>query len=261
METSNSTIDDIPEANPQDPWQSREAQIDPLNIPSAYKDGLNMLEHLLHDKSTIYTSKILAIIIQYKIKADDPIFLLLLCVSELEQILVNLPLVLTTFGDEMLEEMEGVFQQYFGKDADTQQRFEMANAEYMASVAKGAENIVESVSRQRFYGNVEAIARTIVPAFGALVLTFGLGVFGTLHFAKANTRALVSEGKLTPEQLQSLEWVQSKEGRQARQIAELNDGYIGKPCKQAAKDLDVRFSYGSQELESGFCVLLIEPPF
>lgn len=258
IDINKDAADDIPQA---DVWQENSEQIDPLDIPPAYQDGMNMLEHLLHDKSTVYKSKILTILFNYKIKADDPIFLLLLCISELELLLVNTPLTLTTFGNEMLEEMESLFQQYFGEDADTQQRFETANAEYLALVASGAKEVLASVANQRFYGNINAIARTIVPAFGTLVLAFGLGVFGTLHFAKANTRALVSEGKLTPEQLQLLEWAQSKEGHQAKQIIDLNAGYIGKPCKSAAKDLNVKFTYGSQELDSGFCVLLIEKPF
>lgn len=262
MDLAKQDLDGIPPANEPEPEQNSAHDAAPLNIPPAYQDGLNMLEHLLHDKSTVYTSKILTLMLQYKIKADDPIFLLLLCISELELILVNTPLTLTTFGNEMLEQMEGIFQQYFGEDADTQQRFETANAEYIALVAQGTEEIIESVANRQFYGNVSAIARTILPAFGSLLLAMGIGVFGTLHLVKADTRALVGAGKLTPEQYQSLKWAESKEGKLAKQIVDLNSAeYIGKPCQKAAQDLAVRFSYGNQELEKGFCVLLIENPF
>ena len=247
-------IDDIPGDVPEAIEQQQ------LNIPASYKDGLNMLEHLLKDKSTIYTSKILTIMLQYKIKADDPIFLLLLCTAELEQLMVNLPLSLISFGEEFLSELESLFKEYFGEDADTQQRFDLANAEYLALVAAGAEKIIDNVSERKFYGNVNAIAKTIGPALGMLVLSFGLGVFGTLHFNKLSTRALVGSGKLTVEQLEALDWAQSNEGKQLRRIGEYNSGYIGKACKEDAQALKVSLNFGNRKATKGFCVLFVDPP-
>lgn len=251
-------IEDVPGGEPED------IRIEPsderLEIPSAYRDGLNMLEHLLSGRSTVYTSEILTIMLQHKIKADDPMFLLLLCIAELELLLVDTPLSLVSFGEEFLEEMEKLFQQYFGEDADTQQRFETANAEYLASVARSAEQIVESVTQRQFYGNLSAIARTVAPAFGVVALAFGLGVFGTLHVNRLSVKTLVGEGKLTLEQYEALQWVQSSEGKQARQIMEYNAGYIGKACRQDAQNLGVTLNFGNRKATKGMCVLFVDPP-
>lgn len=232
-----------------------------LNIPLSYNDGLNMLGHLLSGRSNIYTSEILTIMLQQKIKADDPMFLLLLCIAELELLLVDTPLTLMTFGDEFMELMEGLFQQYFGDDADTQQRFDAANAEYLALVASGADKIVDSVTKKTFYGNFSAISRTIAPAFGIVAMAFGLGVFGTLYVNKLSTRSLVAEGKLSVEQLQALEWAQSKEGKKAKEIMSYNQGYIGKPCKEDAKSLGVKLNFGNKEITKGICVLFVDSPY
>lgn len=230
-----------------------------LNIPSAYKDGMNMLEHLLSGRSNIYTSEILTIMLQHNIKADDPIFLLLLCIAELELVLVDCPLTLAAFGEEFTDAMEELFQQYFGENTDVNQRFKMANAEYLASVAKASEKIVDSVSERQFYGNLSAIARTVAPAFGVVAIAFGLGVFGTLHFNRLSARALVARGELTVEQLQALEWAQSQEGQQARKIMEYNAGYIGKACREDAKNLGITLNFGNRKATKGMCVLFVDP--
>ncbi len=255
-------VDDVPGGEVKvEPSPEAEAKMaSGLEIPSAYQDGLNLLEHCLHDKNTIYTSKILTIMLTYKIKADDPIFLLLLSVSELELILVNTPMAMMAFGEEMIEELENLFQEYFGADTNVNKRLELATAEYNASVASSAQQIIDSISERRFYGNVSAIAKTVVPAFALLGLSFGLGVFGTLHVNKLSTKALIGEGKLTVEQAQLLEWAESKSGKQAKLISELNGNYIGKKCEADAQSLNVKFSFGNRELESGYCVLLIDKP-
>lgn len=261
--TNEDLWEDIPEGSVVEDDQSEEEEevIADIQIPSSYHQGMNMLEYLLHDKKSIYTSKILAMMLKFKIRADDPIFFVLLSISELELLMVQLPQSLVTFGEEFCDNLEETFQAYFGEDADTQQRFETANQEYLAAVAAGAEEIVANISKRKFYGNAGAIARTVTPAFVSLLLAFGLGVSSTLYFGKQNTRALVSQGKLTVEQLQFLEWAQSREGKQAKLIMDLNGDYIGKSCKKAAQDLGVKFSFGNQVIKDGYCVLLIENPY
>lgn len=253
--------DEIPvdQEETSDSGQKPEA-IPDIKIPPSYRQGMNMLEYLLHDKNSVYTSKILAMMLEFKIKADDPIFFVLLSISELELLMVQLPQSLVTFGEEFFDNLEETFQAYFGEEADTQQRFETANQEYLAAVASGAEKIVDKISKRKFYGNVGAIARTITPAFLSLSLAFGLGVFGTLFVAKQNTRALVSAGELSVEQLQLLEWAQSKKGKKAKLIMDLNGDYLGNPCKKAAKDLGVKFTFGNRVVKDGFCLVLIENP-
>lgn len=259
--TKDSEIPDVPDDVPGD---EEEVVIQPsderLEIPSAYRDGLNMLEHLLSGRNNIYTSEILTIMLQHKIKADDPMFLLLLCIAELELLLVDTPLSLVNYGEELLEELEKLFQEYFGENADINQRFEAANAEYLASVARSAQEIVESVTQRQFYGNVSAIARTVAPAFGVVALAFGLGVFSTLYLNRLSMRTLVGEGKLTIDQYEALKWAESSEGKQARQIMDYNAGYIGKTCREDAQSLGVTLNFGNRKATKGMCVLFVDPP-
>lgn len=230
-------------------------------LPEGFAENLDLLEYVLRDKSDVFSSKIINIMLRCHIDPNDPVFLLLLAVGELELLLLNTPANVEDVNEIYIEELSSLFQQYFGSsDTESNLRFKAAIEQEKAAIATAVSDLIAHTNRHQFFGNLTTMTKMFAPALGVIVASIALGVVGTWQYSKLTTRSLIGAGKLTPEQYADLQWASSSEGKLAKQIMELNKGYVGSTCKQDAEAMNIGLQVGNRKVKSGFCVLFVEPP-
>lgn len=230
-------------------------------IPVDYLSQMSLLDQCLAGKSDVFRSKVINIMLRSRIKANDPIFLLLLSIGELELILVDTPLTIQGYLSQFAEELGDLFAAYFGGDeATAKYRFETSIQESKTAIAEAAQELIKISKEEQFYGSFEAVIKSLAPALGILVLAIGLGAVGTIWVQNLFGRSLIPAGKLTAEQYEILKWAETDEGKLAKNIMDWNQGYVGKTCKEDAIAMNVGLNSNGRKVKSGFCVLFVEPP-
>jgi hypothetical protein len=230
-------------------------------IPVDYLSQMSLLDQCLAGKSDVFKSKVINIMLRSRIKANDPIFLLLLAVGELEFILVDTPLTIQGYLSQFGEELGDLFAAYFGGDeATAKYRFETSIQESKTAIAEAAQELIKISKEEQFYDSFEAIIKSLAPALGILVLAIGFGAVGTIWVQNLFGRSLIPAGKLTAEQYEILKWAETDEGKLAKNIMDWNQGYVGKTCKEDAIAMNVGLNSNGRKVKSGFCVLFVEPP-
>jgi hypothetical protein len=230
-------------------------------IPVDYLPQMSLLDQCLAGKSDVFRSKVINIMLRSRIKANDPIFLLLLSIGELELILVDTPLTIQGYLSQFAEELGDLFAAYFGGDeATAKYRFETSIQESKTAIAEAAQELIKISKEEQFYGSFEAVIKSLAPALGILVLAIGLGAVGTIWVQNLFGRSLIPAGKLTAEQYEILKWAETDEGKLAKNIMDWNQGYVGKTCKEDAIAMGLGLNSNGRKVKSGFCVLFVEPP-
>ena len=232
-----------------------------MELPPGYAENLSLLDQVLLGKDQIFVSKVLNLMMRCGIRPNDPVFLLMLAMGELELLLTNSPLLVEQTLLEFSESIEVLFTTYFGdSESATKKRFEAALAEQQAQVARAVTELVQHTRQEQFYGTMGALARTIAPAMLGVFVSIGVGVVGTLQYHRLVMRTLIGNGKLTPSQYSALTWAESEEGKYAKKLTEWNQGYLGKSCREDAKNMGLKLNFGSRKVTEGFCVLFVAPP-
>lgn len=248
---------------PQDSPKSISLEKPPLStddsIPAGYKPGLSLLEQVLEGKSDVFASKVINLMIQCGIEPDDPMFLMLLAMGEMELMLINTPYHMEDVSVQFGEQLGELFQQYFGaSEAEARERFKTALQEEKVEIAAAAKELIVTTKKQQFEGNLSTMAKMFAPALGVVIGCISIGVMGTLQYHKLKVGSLIGTGKLTPEQYEALQWAESEEGKLGRKIMELNKGYVGKTCKADAEAMGIKLQVGKRKVKSGFCTLFID---
>ena len=231
------------------------------SLPEGLMDNLDLMDRVLEGKTDVLASKVIQLVMKYHINPNDPIFLILLAIGELELMMVDVPLLIEQLSTEHETRLRVLFDKYFGSnDAEVEHRYQAALAVIRQQIAEAVTELIKTTRQEQFAGDIYTLGKMMLPALGAIVLSAGLGVVGTLQYHKLKTGALLGEGKLTPQQYADLQWAQSAEGRQAKEIMSYNQGYVGKTCKADAEAMGLSLNFGERKVTSGFCVLFVDPP-
>lgn len=230
-------------------------------LPEGLMENLDLMDRALEGKTDVFASKVVQLVMKLKISPNDPIFLVLLAMGELELMMVDLPMLIEELYQEHEARLRNLFSKYFGaNDSEVRQRYEVSLAGIKHEIASAVTELIRTTRNEQLKGDLLRLAKLMTPALAIVLGSVGLGVFGTLQYHQLKTDTLLGTGKLTPEQYGDLQWAQSKEGKQARKIMELNTGYVGKTCKADAEAMGLRLNFGERTVTSGFCVLFVEPP-
>ena len=262
--------EDVDEIEDSDVWEEEVPEDVPLpsvsfseseQLPEGLMDDLNPMERVLKDKTDLYASKIVQLVMQYKIQPNDPIFVVLVAMQELELMMVDVPMQIEQVCTEYESRISQMFHKHFGStESEVRERYQSALAGIKQDIAAAAKELIIDTREEQFTGDLLTLGKMAAPTLALLLGAIGLGVLGTLQYHQLKTQTLLGSGKLTPEQYSAMEWALSSEGKQAREIMKYNAGYVGKTCKQDAEAMGLRLQFGERIVTSGFCLLFVEPP-
>ena len=231
------------------------------SMPEGLMDNLDMMDRVLEGKTDVFASKIIQLVMKYHISPNDPVFLILLAMGELELMMVDVPMLIQELSLEHESRLKALFDRYFGSnDAEVERRYNVALTEIQAQIAEAVKELLKSTRQEQLGVDIYTLGKMTLPAMGLLIGAFGFGIAATLQYNKLKTESLFSAGKLSPERYAALQWAESPEGRQAKDIMDFNRGYIGKSCKEDAISKGITLNFGDREVVEGFCLLFIEPP-
>jgi hypothetical protein len=205
----------------------------------------SLLDTALSGKSEEFKRKVLDLVVKTGTQADDPMFLLLLSTGRLEVLLEETPLALEQLFNGWTKKIHNSFDLVDQAILDRQK----------LAIATAAADLIRTAERQearRFFGS-------LVPAVGVLLGVLGLGfVMGMT--VPSWLQGGIEPGapvKLTTEQAEALRWVQSKEGKLARNIVKWNDADLN-TCLADQRKLNL--TYQGRQIEYGICALWIVSP-
>lgn len=261
---------DVEELEDSDVWEQEASDIpiptfkdksDEGKLPEGLMDNLNPMEQALKEKTDAYASKIIQLVMQYKIQPDDPIFVVFVAMQELEMMMVDVPMLIEQVCTEYETRMSNMFHKYFGSsESEVRERYQVSLMGIKHEIAQSVRELIETTRKEQFAGNLLALGKMMLPSMAISIGAIGLGVLGTLQYHQIKIDTLLGSGKLTPQQYSAMEWAMSSEGQQAREIMTYNAGYVGKTCIEDAEAMGLRLNYGSRVATSGICALFIEPP-
>lgn len=229
-------------------------------IPPSWNSDMSLLEQCLSGKPDVFRSKVLNIMLRCRINNNDPIFLLLLCLGELELILIDTPLQVQDLLEQFAVELSDLFNQYFGNgEQQAKQRFETALAENKTAISEAALELIKINREEQFTGSIEAVAKAVAPALLGVILAMGLGSALTFGYMKLFERSTIDGDNLTVEQYNDLKWLETPQGQNAKNIATWNAGYFDR-CQEDAQTMGFRVSSNGRRVKNGYCVLYVIPP-
>ena len=210
-----------------------------------------LLGELLENKDEEFVRKLMTIVFKLGLNPNDPMFVILGALGNLEFLIEQAPAALQQQFMEWRDDI-GKLQAQEHKQAISNYKKDISNA------VNQLLNITEKRSSRSM--------RSLIPASAILLATFCLGMFagitvppwvqGKLGGGYSNA----NHSQLTHNQVSALNWAMSGEGKYARQIMKWNQGYLGENCEKDVQRLVVKLTYGTQERKNGFCVVWVKPP-
>ena len=210
-----------------------------------------LLGELLENKDEEFITELMTIVFKLGINPNDPLFVLLGALGNLEF---------------LIEQAPAALQQQFMEWRDDIGKLQVQ--EHKQAIANYKKDISSAVNELLNITDLRSSRsmRSLIPASAILLATFCLGMFagitvppwvqGKLGGGYSNA----NHSQLTYDQVEALNWAMSSEGKYAQQIMNWNKGYLGDNCEQDVQKLGVKLSYGTQERDNGFCVVWVKPP-
>jgi hypothetical protein len=204
------------------------------------------LQQLLQSHNPDVQARVLQVVKTMGIAESDPIFLLLIATATVQVMIEDAP-------DHLKQTYAVCHQQVMADIKDYEkaaaQRVEMQLADAVQDVIRKAK-AAEKEPGWKVFGFCGCISLAILFA----------GIFAGLGWSASQRVSFRSQGDLTLEEAQALDWALSPEGEYARQLLLWNDSLVGGECQAQVKRLDVRLRYGSLTARNGFCFLWVVPP-
>ncbi len=210
-----------------------------------------LLGELLENKDEEFVTKLMTMVIKLGVNPNDPIFVILGALGNLEFIIEQAPAALQQQFTEWRDDMSKL----------QAQEHKQTIAAYKKDVSNAVNQLLNITDKRS-----SRSMRSLIPASAILLGTFCFGMFTGITVPPWVQGQLgggysdVSYSDLTNDQRADLNWAMSKEGRYARNIMEWNKGYLGSKCEQDVQQLGVKLTYGTQERDNGFCVVWVKPP-
>ncbi len=215
------------------------------------KELTTLLGELLENQDDEFVSKLMTMVFKLGLNPNDPIFVILGALGNLEFLIEQAPAALQQQFMEWRDDI-GKLQAHEHKQAIANYKKDISNA------VNELLNITDKRSSRSM--------RSLIPASAILLATFCLGMFagvtvppwvqGKLGGGYSNA----NHSQLTHDQVETLNWAMSRQGKYARKIMKWNEGYLGGNCEKDVQQLGVKLSYGTQERNNGFCVVWVKPP-
>ena len=219
---------------------------EPGQIPEQYVESVNtFLEEVLENKNDEFVAKLMTLVIKQGIHPNDPLFVILGALGNLEFLIEEAP--------AALQEQFNEWRQDIGKLQEQEHR--KAIADYKKDISRAVGELITLTEKR-----AARSFKSLVPAGIILSVAVCFGAFAGITIPPWLEGGYATTKKLTTTQADALNWAVSKEGKYARQIMEWNKGYLGGPCEKDVQELGVRLTYGTQERSNGFCVLWVKPP-
>ena len=210
-----------------------------------------LLGELLENQDEEFVSKLMTMVFKLGLNPNDPIFVILGALGNLEFLIEQAPAALQQQFTEWRDDI-GKLQTQEHKQAISAYKKDISNAV----------NQLLNITDKRSSRSV----RSLIPASAILLATFCFGMFtgitvppwvqGKLGGGYSNA----NHSQLTYDQVEALNWAMSSEGKYARQIMKWNRGYLGGNCEEDVQQLGVTLTYRNRERENGFCVVWVKPP-
>ncbi|MEA5536934.1 DUF6753 family protein [Crocosphaera sp. XPORK-15E] len=216
----------------------------PEETPNNYQGEVTtLLGELLENKDDEFVAKVMTLVFKLGVNPDDPMFVILGALGNLEFLLESAP--------AALQEQFKEWRQDIGKLQE--QEHKKAISDYKKDISRAVGELITLTEKR-----AKSSFKSLVPAGAILLGTFCFGAFMGITVPPW-LEGGYSNKKLTQTQAESLNWAMSGEGKYARQIMEWNKGYFAN-CEQDVQKLGVKLSYGTQERINGFCVVWVKPP-
>ncbi len=231
---------------------NKDTQTQTDKAPQNYNGEVTtLLGELLENKDEEFIAKLMTMVFKLGVNPNDPIFVILGALGNLEFI---------------IEQAPAALQQQFAEWRDDMSKLQaQEHKKAIANYKKDINTVVAGLLNETEKRSSRSM-RSLIPASAILLGTFCLGMFTGITVPPWVQGQLgggysdVSYSDLTNEQRADLNWAMSKEGRYARKIMEWNKGYLGGNCEQDVQELGVKLTYGTQERSNGFCVVWVKPP-
>ncbi|OKH30230.1 hypothetical protein NIES2119_31345 [[Phormidium ambiguum] IAM M-71] len=215
-----------------------------------FKEGVqarneNALLQLLADKDAEYQKRVLAVAVEYGLKTNDPLFLVMLATGQLQVILEDKPHELSALFDRWTEAIHD--------QLETAKR----------TATKGQEiEIRKMVDRLIAYCSAKERSRLslMLPAFGLFVAAMGLGFLGGMAVPIWLQGGYAPGQKITMDAAESLRWAQSSQGQLARNIVTWNSESLANlNCTKLAAQQSLVAKEKGKAAVSQYCLLRVKP--
>lgn len=219
------------------------------------------LEIVLADKSPLYRNQILTLMSRLRMSPNDPAFLLVIAMSELEASFVDYPITIQKQLSKFTNQLENTLDNYLS-DESAKDRIDEYLLQYKSDVSSAASKIVSTIRDEKFVTSILGISRSLWLALLLLIGAVGLGSFGTVAYYNLVKKSMVAENRLTIEEYNNLQWLEGNEGKLARNLVQWNrdDLQDTSYCQNSAKNLGLKVSWQGKEVSDGFCLLFVEEP-
>ncbi|HAX89169.1 MAG TPA: hypothetical protein DCY91_23635 [Cyanobacteria bacterium UBA11370] len=205
----------------------------------------SLLEKLLEGRSEEFKRKVFQLVAQTGYSEGDPLFVILLATGTLQTLLNEKPV-----------EIDEMFNRWFNSITKSMDLVEKEIVERQKeAIAKAAGDLIRKAERQeasRFF-------TSILPGAIAVGVILVIGFVAGITVPPVLKGGYVAGEKLTADEVETLRWANSDEGKYARQLMSWNADYL-KVCNQDVDSLPVKLKMGQREAKKGFCLLWIKPP-
>ncbi len=222
------------------------SQDSPQQFTQQYDEPVrSLLEGILANKDSEFVRKVMTMVLKLGIHPDDPLFVVLGALGNLEFLLEQAPASLQLQFNEWKEDIGQIQQKEHKK----------AIADYKHDISHAVGELITLTEKR-----ASRSFQSLVPAGAILLGTFCFGLFAGITIPPWLEGGYTTTTKLTQTEVDALTWAMGGEGKYARNIMEWNKGYLGGPCEKDVQELGVKLTYGTQERKNGFCVLWVKPP-
>ncbi len=222
------------------------------DTPDNYNQEVTtLLGELLENQDEEFITKLMTMVFKLGLNPNDPIFVILGALGNLEFLIEQAPAALQ---QQFLEWRDDI-----GK-LQTQEH-KQAIANYKNDISNAVNELLNITDKRS-----SRSLRSLIPASAILLATFCLGMFAGITVPPwvqgklGGGYSTAFHDQLTNDQVSALNWAMSREGKYAQQIMKWNRGYLGDNCEQDVQELGVKLTYGTQERNNGFCVVWVKPP-
>jgi hypothetical protein len=205
----------------------------------------SLLEKLLEGRSEEFKRKVFQLVSQTGYSEGDPLFVILLATGTLQTLLNEKPV-----------EIDEMFNRWSGGITKSMSLVEKEIIERQkTAITEAAGDLIKKAERQestRFF-------KSILPGAIAASVVLVVGFVAGMTVPPALKGGYVAGQNLTADDVDALRWVNSGEGKYARQLMEWNADYL-KVCDQDAAKMPIKLQMGQREAKKGFCLLWVKPP-
>jgi hypothetical protein len=207
------------------------------------------LAQLLEGKSGDFIEKVCNYLVQWRLDPSDPLFIVMAGMGQVSALIEDTPSQIEVASKTIFTELNHTVEKATILSIEKQK-------EEIAKVALELIKQVESRESTPFL-------TTILPASAVVLGALAVGLVAGITIPPFFAPQLDPTGpiQLSLDEAIALQWATSSEGKQARELWELNKGWLDtKRCEQQIQEMGIQLKFGSQSVSNGFCILWIKPP-